>query len=266
MRARGLVRWGAAGLALSLMVGLLAWSVEAASGERSQRGDLIVALQGEVAPLQLPRHESAPVHLHLEGGLLTADGSLLPRVDRVEIGFPAKGVISTRGLPVCTLRQLRNSTSEGALAACRPALIGHGSVVADVLLPDQGVFRIHARLLIFNGPRKHGHRLLLLHGYAPKLPTTVVLPFMLERQRGRFGITIGADLPATLGPWPHLARFTLDLGRRYRFRGRPRSFISASCPIPPIFTEGFVSLARITYTLVGGREVSQAITRRCRGL
>jgi hypothetical protein len=253
-------------LALGLLFVLLAWSVEAANGERSQRGDLIVALGGKISPLQLPRHESAPIHLHLEGGLLTADGSLLPRVDRVEIGFPAQGVISTRGLPTCTVRRLLNTTSERALAACRPALIGHGSVEADVVLPDQGPFRIHASLLVFNGPRKHGHRLLLLHGYAPKLPTTVVLPFLLERQRGRFGITIGADLPAALGPWPHLARFALNLGRRYTFHGRPRSFISASCPIPPIFTEGFVSLARITYTLINGRELSQAITRRCRGL
>ena len=253
-------------MALGLLFVLLAWSVGAASGERSQRGDLIVALQGQISPLRLPRHEPAPVRLHLEGGLLTADGTLLPRVDRVEIGFPTQGVISTQGLPVCTVRQLLNATSEGALAACRPALIGHGSVEADVLLPDQGAFRIDARLLVFNGPRRHGHRLLLLHGYAPKLPTTVVLPFRLERHRGRFGITIGADLPAALGPWPHLARFTLDLGRRYSFRGRPRSFISASCPIPPIFTEGFVSLARITYTLNGGREVRQAITRRCHGL
>ena len=265
MRPRRLGGRRAAGLALGLLFALLAWSAGAANGERSQRGDLIVALQGKISPLQLPRHGPAPVHLRLEGGLLTADGDLLPRVDRVEIGFPAKGVISTRGLPTCTVQRLRNATSEGALAACRPALIGHGSVEADVLLPDQGAFRIHARLLVFNGPRKQGHRLLLLHGYAPKLPTTVVLPFRLQRQRGRFGITIGADLPAALGPWPHLARFTLDLGRHYSFQGRTQSFISATCPIPPIFTEGFFSLARITYTLVGGREVRQAITRRCRG-
>jgi len=235
-----------------------------AGGERIQRGNLIVALGGDISPLQLPRHRPDPVHLRLDGGLISADGSLLPRVDRVEIGFPTQGVVSTRGLPVCTVQRLRNTTTPGALSACRPALIGHGKIVADVVLPDQGPFQVHAHLLVFNGPLKDGHRLLLLHGYARRPPTTVVLPFKLERRNGRFGITIGADLPAALGPWPHLARFEMTLGRRYRYRGRQHSFLGATCPIPPRFTAGFFSLAKVTYTLADGRRVGTAITRGCR--
>jgi hypothetical protein len=255
----------AVALLAALGASLAVWAAAPAAGERIQRGDLIVSLRGRISPLQLSRHDADPVHLQIGGGLQTADGSLLPRVGRVEIGLPTKGVVSTRGLPTCTVRRLRNATSDGALAACRQALLGRGSVEADVVLPDQGPFRIHARLLVFNGPRKEGHRLLLLHGYTHRPPTTVVLPFKLERHRGRFGLTIGADLPAALGPWPHLARFQMDLGRRYVYRGRRRSFLSASCPIPPRFTAGFFSLARITYTLAGGRRVSAAITRGCRG-
>jgi hypothetical protein len=251
--------------ALACVVAAAALVPTLAGGERIQRGNLIIALSGEISPLQLPRRQPDPVHLHLEGGLTSADGSLLPRVDRVEIGFPTQGVVSTRGLPACTVRRLRNTTSARALSVCRNALLGHGSIVADVVLPDQGPFRVHARLLAFNGPRKNGHRLILLHGNAVHPPTTVVLPFKLERHHGRFGITIGADLPAALGPWPHLARFEMILGRRYRFQGRPHSFLSATCPIPPRFTAGFFSLARVTYTLKGGREISTAITRGCRG-
>jgi len=235
-----------------------------AGGERIQRGNLIVALGGEISPLQLPRRQPDPVHLRLDGGLISADGSLLPRVERVEIGFPTQGVVSTYGLPSCTVQQLRNTTSARATSVCRPALIGDGKIVADVVLPDQGPFQVHAHLLVFNGPLKDGHRLLLLHGYARRPPTTVVLPFKLERRNGRFGITIGANLPAALGPWPHLARFEMNLGRSYLFRGRRRSFLSATCPIPPRFTAGFFSLAKVTYTLAGGRRVSTAITRGCR--
>ena len=246
------------------VIALAPWAATPAPGEQSQRGDLIVALRGEISPLRLSRHEPDPVRLQLAGGLRTVDDTLLPRVRRVEIGLPTKGVISTKGLPTCTVRRLRNATSQRALAACRSALIGHGMVEADVLLPDQRPFQINARLLIFNGPRKNGHRLLLLHGFARQPPTTVVLPFALDRRHGRFGLTIGADLPAALGPWPHLARFEMNLGRTFGHRGS-RSFLSASCPIPPRFTAGFFSLAKITYTLVDGSQVGIAITRGCRG-
>src|SRR6185369_3063307 len=235
-----------------------------AGGERSQRGNLIISLQGQISPLTISRHQLDPIHLHLSGGLQSTDGSLLPRVNRVEIGFPTKGVVSAYGLPTCAARRLRNATSADAVAACRPALIGRGTVEADVVLPDQGPFRVHAALLVFNGPRKDGHRLLLLHGYARKPPTTVVMPFSLVRGKGRFGIRIGADLPAALGPWPHLARFQMDLGRNYEFRGQQRSFLRATCPIPPRFTSGFFSLAQISYRLADGRQISRAITRSCR--
>jgi hypothetical protein len=235
-----------------------------AGGERIQRGNLIVALRGRISPLELSRRVPRPLHLRLAGELRSADGSLLPRVDRVEIGFPSNGIVSTRGLATCSARLLRNATSDRALAKCRPALIGHGMVEADVVLPDQGPFRVHAHLLVFNGPRKDGHRLLLLHGYASQPPTTVVLPFTLERRDGRFGITIGADLPAALGPWPHLARFKMNLGRQFEVGKRRRSFLSATCPIPPRLTAAYFSLAEVTYTLADGRTVSRAITRSCR--
>lgn len=237
-----------------------------AEGERAQRGNLLVALRGHISPLELSRHAHDPVHLNLAAGLRTADDTLLPRVKRVEVGLPTQGVVSTRGLPACTGRRLRNTTTKRALAVCSDALVGHGTVEAAVVIPGQGAFRIHAQLLAFNGPRVGGHRLLLMHAYARRPPIVVVLPFKFERHHGRLGLTIGADLPAALGPWPHLARFKVELGRSYRFRGKTRSFLRANCPIPPRFTAGFFSLAKVTYTLTDGRRISDAITRGCRGL
>ena len=57
----------------------------------------------------------------------------------------------------------------------------------------------------------------------------------------------------------------MTLGRDYRFRGRSHSFLRARCPIPPRFTAGFFSLAKVTYTLLDGRHITIAITRGCRG-
>jgi hypothetical protein len=234
-----------------------------ARGERSQQGNLISSLDGSLSPLKLPRDHPAPVSVWLAGGLQTEDGSLLPRVTSIELGLPTQGVVSTAGLPSCSRRQLRNTRTAEALAACAPALVGRGQLQADVLLPNQPPFTIHADLLAFNG-RVDGHRAVLLHAFAANPPTVVVLPFLFRHGSGRFGTALVADLPPTLGPWPHFAHFEMTLSRRYGYRGASRSYLSASCPIPRRFTAGFFSLARAVYTLEGGRQVGTGIARSCR--
>lgn len=246
--------------ALALLGGLLA---TVAQGERTQYGNLIVSLDGHLSPQQLPKDRPAPVAVHLSGGLRTTDGRTLPRVTRISLGLPGHGVIDTRGLPVCAPRKLRNATVAGALAACRSALVGHGEIEVDVLIPHQPGFRVKASLLAFNA-RVEGRRAVLLHAFAADPPTVVVLPFLLRLRPGDFGTVLIADLPPSLGPWPHFAHFEMELSRRYAYRGHQRSYLSSSCPTPGRFTEIFFSLAKATFTLAGGREVSTEIARRCR--
>lgn len=247
-------------VALALLAGLAAGL---ADGERAQQGNLIVSLDGNFSPLKLPREQAAPVAVHLEGGLQTADGSLLPRVTRVELGLPGQGILSTQGLPTCSQQRLRNAKSAEALAACRPALVGHGRLQAEVLVPNQSPFAIDARLLAFNG-RVKGHRAVILHAFASSPPTVVVLPFLVKRGSGRFGTALVANLPPTLGPWPHFAHFEITLSRRYSYRGRSRGYLSASCPIPRRLTAGFFSFARASFTLADGRQIGTAVARSCR--
>jgi hypothetical protein len=245
---------------LALLAGL---GAGLAQGERSQRGNLIVSLDGGLSPLKLPRDRPAPVAVRLEGGLQTADGSLLPRVTRIELGLPGQGVLSTQGLPACSQGRLRNTKPPEALAACRQALIGRGRLEAQVVVPNQAPFAIRARLLAFNG-RVGGRRAVLLHSYAASPPTVAVVPFLIRPGSGRFGTSLVADLPGALGPWPHFAHFEMTLSRRYSYRGSSRSYLSASCPIPRRFTAGFFSFARATLTLAGGRTIGTGIARGCR--
>lgn len=234
-----------------------------AQAERVQKGDLIVSLDGGLLPRKLPRDHPAPVGVHVEGGLQTTDGSLLPRVTRLEVGLPSQGILSTRGLPTCSVQRLRNTRSAEALAACRPALIGHGRLEADVLVPHQEPFKIDARLLAFNG-RIAGRRAVILHGASADPPTVVVLPFIIRHRGGRLGTALVANLPPALGPWPRLADFELTLSRRYVYRGKGRSYLSASCPTTRRFPSAFFSFASSTYTLAGGRQITISIPRSCR--
>jgi hypothetical protein len=246
---------------LAVLVALVAAGI--ASGERVQRGNLIVRLDGSFAPLTLPRDRTAPVSVHLEAGLQTADHSVLPRVTRVELGVPGQAAITTTGLPTCSLRRLRNTTTARALELCRSALIGTGRMAAQVKIPYQDPFVVDTRLLAFNA-RIHGQRAVIVHGVSPRPPAVVALPFLIELRRGRFGMVLVARLPPTLGPWPRFARLEINLSRHYFYRGHRFSYLSARCSIPKRVPASIVPLAKATFTLADGRRVSTEILRSCR--
>ena len=237
--------------------------IDGASGEQTQRGALVSSLKGELRPLALPRDRLAPIAIHLEGGLRTADRSLLPRVTKLEIGLPGQGALSTRGLPTCPPRRLRATKTAEALGACRRALVGRGRLDAVVALRNQAPFLVRARLLAFNS-RVGGHRAVLLHAGAGNPPTSSVLPLRVQPGSGRFGTALVGRVDAALGQWPRLRRFAITLYRRYAYRGSRRSYLSASCPVPPALPAAFFSFARTSYTLADGAHIALAIGRSCR--
>lgn len=248
---------------LAVSAALVSGAAEKANGERKQRGNLIVALDGSLSPLKLPRDRPAPVAVRLAGELRTGDGSQLPRVTRIELALPDQGVLDTRGLPACSPRRLRYSSTREALAACGPALVGSGRLEAEVALPSQAPFTVAAGLLAFNA-RVGGRRAVVVHGFAADPATIAVLTFRVGRGEGRLGRQLVATLPRALGPWPRVARFEMRLSRRFIYRGEEHSYLNASCPIPPALTAGFFSLAAASFELEGGGRIGTAITRGCR--
>lgn len=252
-------------LALALLATVVSSPVDRAGAERSQSGNLIFSLQGSVSPLKLPRDRLAAISVHLAGSLRTDDGSTLPRVIRMELGLPQQGVLDTRGLPVCSPRRLHSATSVGAMEACGDALVGHGRLRAEVVIPDEAPLSIDAELLAFNS-RVDGRPGVVMHAFGEGVPVAVVIPFHFKRGDGRLGRMLVAQLPGALGPWPRLATFEMTLSRHFEYRGQRHSYLSASCPIPKALTAGFFSLARAGFTIAGGGHIGTAITRGCRGL
>jgi hypothetical protein len=56
----------------------------------------------------------------------------------------------------------------------------------------------------------------------------------------------------------------MTFGRRFLVHGERRSYLSASCPVPPRFTAGVFPFARAAYRIADGRELSTMIVRGCR--
>jgi hypothetical protein len=233
-------------------------------GERSQSENLIVYLRGGVSPRTLPRDRSRPVSVRLQAGIRTVNSVPLPRVREIRLELAYRGVLDTEGLPVCPRARLRQLDTRHALAACGAALVGKGALYARVFVPSQAPFGLHARLLAFNGKARQGRTAIWVLAYSSNPPISFVLPFYVRRQTGHFHTVLVSVVPRNVGPWPHFAHFTMVVARRYRFRGRVHSYLSASCPLPPRFTSGLLSLARATFSIDDGPDLNVETVRTCR--
>jgi hypothetical protein len=236
----------------------------AASAERAQSGNLIVSLNGGISPLALPRGHLVPVGVHLEGRIHTDDGAPLPHLDEVRLELAGAGRLFTRGLAQCPTGRLRNADSHQALRRCGDALVGSGLLSAEIAIPEQDPFVLRGRLLAFNGTAEGGRRAIWLHAFSYSPPISVSLPFAIHPGRGGFQTELVATLPEWIGPYPRLAFFDVTLFRRFEYRGRSRSYASASCPIPTPLTAGFVTFARATYSFEDDRQLDVESVRGCR--
>ncbi len=244
----------------SLFFGL--WG--SASAERIQHGNLIVALNGGITPLKLPREHTVPVKVHLSGKALTSDASPLPRVNWIRLELAWRGVLNARGLPVCPQARLISTDTRQAIERCGPARVGTGTLLAKIFVPNQEDFNVPARIVAFNGRTKSGRHAVLVHAYAATPPVSFVIPFSIHHRSGAFRTVLIALIRRSAGPWPHVSDFSIAVARRFRYRGKEHSYLKASCPLPNGLTAAFLSLARATYSFQGGRHLTIGTVRSCR--
>lgn len=242
----------------------LAVCAASAPAERSQTGNLIVSLNGGITPNKLPRHLPAPVAVHLAGRVMTADSSPLPRVNWIKLELAWRGALDTRGMAVCPRARLRGTTTKQAYEACGPARVGRGRLFAKVFVPNQPPFNVRARLTAFNGRTKAGRHAVLVHAYTPNPPVSFVIPFSVHHHKGSFHTVLVALIRRSAGPWPHVANFQMNVSRKFMYKGKKRSYLRASCPVPKGWTAGFLSFARATYTFAGGAQTTIESVRSCR--
>lgn len=251
-------------LAIALLAVAAALGAGLAHAERIQREELVVSLNGGISPRTLPRHHPAPVAVYLSGGVHTVDRAPLPRVNWIRLELAWRGRLHTEGLPVCPRRRLRGTDSRHALDLCGSALVGHGRLFAKIFVPNQSPFGVHARLLAFNGRTENDHPAVWVQAYSADPPVSFVLPFAVRHQPGTFRTVLVTTIRKSVGPWPHVANFSITVSRKFRYHGKMHSYLNASCPVPATWTAGFLSFARATYTFADGRKLHPQVVRSCR--
>lgn len=235
-----------------------------AQAEIAQRGGVQVKVSGALSPHRLPREGLAPVAVSVAGRITSVGQEPLPQLRELRIEINRHGRLDQHGLPTCEEDQIQPASTGRALAACRRSLVGQGHFWANIVLAGQAPYPTRGRLLVFNGLSK-GKSVLLGQIYAPRpFATSFVIPFEMQRLRhGPYGTALTAFLPEALGSWGYVTAIELTLSRRYTYRGRRHSYVSAGCPAPKGFGKASFPLTRTSFSFAGGRRITSTLTRQC---
>jgi hypothetical protein len=222
-------------------------------------GNLVLELNGGVAPKALPKKRMAPVALRISGDISTVDGSHPPAARTVTADFDKHGRVNARGLPVCRSGQLQSRNTAAAKAACPKAIVGSGKTTVRVQFPEQRPFYASGPLVLFNGGVRGKVTTMYIHAYVSvPAPTAIVTPVKIKSiRKGRFGTRAIARIPKIAGGSGSVTRFAMKIQRNFRYKGKKQSYLLARCANGRFFAQGDVAFA-------DGTRVSGTVVRGCR--
>jgi hypothetical protein len=231
----------AAGVVLALSVGASALT----KPQVLRLENLFLKDDGGIFPSKLPRHGQIPISARIDAEIGTTDGTHPPAVKTLDIDFDRSIHVNARGLPACTNGQLLARSTVGAKRACPDAIVGSGEGEVEVALPEQAPFSAKGPIVLFNGGVHDGTTLLFVHAYVNvPAPTAVVATVKITRiHGGRYGIHTVSQIPTIVGGAGSVTRFKLTIGRRFTYKGKKESYLTAGCPTGHYYTEGHILFA-----------------------
>lgn len=231
----------------------------AANAALVRTGNLVLTADGGFKPSSLPRSTYAPINFDGEANLRAVDGSVPPALQQLVLSFDRDGRLSTTGLPVCQPTSLEEATTQEARSRCPGAIVGTGR--ASAAISDGGLsFVVSSPLTFFNGPPLAGKPTVIMHARitAPAVQNFVIT-IPIEKRAGRYRYRATIDLPPIAGGHGSLTHLDASIGKRYRFGGKERSYVSARCGDGIFSTHGRFTFA--DGTIIDG-DVEKACTVR----
>jgi hypothetical protein len=208
-------------------------------------GNLFLKDAGGIFPSRLPKHTQMPISARINAEIGTVDNTHPPAVKILNIDFDKSIQVNARGLPVCRKGQLNSRTTTSAKQACPDAIVGTGEGEVEVAFPEQTPFAAKGPIVLFNGGVHGGTTLLFVHSYVNvPTPTAIVATVKITRiHRGHYGTHTVTRIPAIAGGAGSVIKFELDIGRKFTYKGRKVSYLTASCPTGLYYTEGNILFA-----------------------
>jgi hypothetical protein len=222
-----------------------------------ETGNTILRADGGFQPRTLPLRGFAPIGFKGFFDIASKDGTRPSPLRQVVIDFDRDGRLYPTGLPSCAPETVANASGEEAKRLCPGAIVGSGSVGA---LIEVGGSRFDAKapIALFNGPALEGRPTVILHAQLTNPATqTFAIVIPIEQRRGRFRYRAIVNVPPILGGNGSLTHLDLEIGRRFRSGGKPRSYVSARCSDSVLETRGRFSFA-------DGLLIEGAVQKFCR--
>jgi hypothetical protein len=203
-----------------------------AAPEIVRSGNLVLTDDGGLMPQKLPRDAALPPPPGSKPRSGPSTGATPRRCGRSTSRSRRRSRSTRSGLPICREGQIIATSTATAKKACGDALLGSGSAQVEVAFEEQAPFSATGPLLLFNAGVQGATTKVLLHAYVDiPAPTAIVVPADIVRiHDGPYGLEIRAQIPRIAGGAGSVTKFALKVGRKFSYKGRPRSFITAGCP------------------------------------
>ncbi len=190
------------------------------------------SMEVTVSPSKLPKKTFGPATLkvNVKTGTTTAtNGVPSPAVHDV-IDFDKNATIETKGLPTCSATKLQSASTEVAEQVCGKAKIGTGT--STTLLPLGAVTPEITKVTAFNGVPQGGKPVVLLHAYgtSPVQTTLVLVGVVSDYNKEGYGPRLDVTVPPIAGGTGAITNFTVTINKKWTYKGKKLSFISAKCP------------------------------------
>lgn len=253
------------GQTCALLIGAaLAIAGSSASAEITQDSAVRVIVRGKLSPQRLPRDSAAPVRVAIGAKIgPSVEGVNPPPLRQISIEINRYGRLDSTGLPLCRYHDVQPATTQRALEACRPSLVGRGNFSSNVVQAAEAPFPSQGELYAFIGTYK-GHPAILAHIYgSTPIPISYTIPFTISKAKGAYGTRLSAPMPRLSSEWGYITGLSLNLGRNYTYRGERRSYASGSCPTPDGVPIASFPFARTTFSFEG-RKLAKTLSRTCR--
>ena len=252
-------------LGIGVLVACVLLAGRAMGDESLKTGTLMLSVDGGFTPRTLPRRAFAPIDFKGHLNVHAVGGGIPEPLRQLVVDFDRDGRLTTRGLPTCDPELLRAATPEEARTVCAPSIVGRGHLEALLAREGQPPMKVGSLLTLFNGPRENGHPTAILQARISEPFIEVFdITVPIEKRRGNYRYRATVDLPSIGAGRGAITHVDMDIGRRWRFAGRTRSYISARCSDGILSTHGRLTFTAEPYDTVVDGSIDKGCAARPR--